>query len=84
MFLSDPLATFSKSIGWSNGVQANRYAILLNQGVVVYAARDERGQISVRRRSIHVIFDWFGVKLTHPNAEFCSKDSFGEVVISVV
>ena len=62
LFLSDPLATFSKSIGWSNGVQANRYAILLNQGVVLYAGKDERGQIIVR--SIQVISDWFGIKLT--------------------
>lgn len=49
LFLSDPLAAFSKSIGWSSGIQANRYAILLNQGNVVYAGKDERGQISVSR-----------------------------------
>lgn len=46
LFLSDPGAAFSKSIGWSNGVQAARYAIALDKGVVVYAGRDEKGQFN--------------------------------------
>ncbi|KAF8428362.1 allergen Asp F3 [Tirmania nivea] len=46
LFLSDPGAAFSKSIGWSNGVQALRYAILLDKGVVAYAGKDERGQFN--------------------------------------
>lgn len=47
MFLSDPGAEFSKSIGWSNGNQAARYAIALDKGVVVYAGKDERGHFDV-------------------------------------
>ncbi|KAF8472656.1 peroxisomal matrix protein [Kalaharituber pfeilii] len=44
LFLSDPGATFSKSIGWNNGTQTARYAIALDKGVVIYAGKDERGR----------------------------------------
>ena len=50
LFLSDPGAAFSKLIGWSNGIQAARYAIVLDKSVVVYAGKDDRGNFNVRRR----------------------------------
>lgn len=41
LFLSDPDAKFSKSIGWAdaNG-RTNRYAIVIDHGKVTYAARE--------------------------------------------
>ena len=55
LFLSDPGSEFSKSIGWSNGAQAARYAIALDNGVVVYAGKDERGQFNVRHTVLAAI-----------------------------
>lgn len=62
LFLSDPGAKFSQSIGWNNGVYAARYAILLNKGEVVYAGKDDRGHFEVshemlrdRNRANHAI-----------------------------
>jgi len=46
LFLSDPGAAFSKSIGWNNGARTSRYAIVLDQGVVAYAGKDESGQFA--------------------------------------
>ncbi|KAI5809994.1 allergen Asp F3 [Peziza echinospora] len=45
LFLSDPGAEFSKSIGWNIGNLAARYAIVVDKGVVKYAGKDERGKI---------------------------------------
>ncbi|KAE8147810.1 FMN-linked oxidoreductase [Aspergillus avenaceus] len=37
LFLSDPDAKFSESIGWSNGPRTGRYAIIIDHGKVSYA-----------------------------------------------
>ncbi|KAA8908639.1 peroxisomal matrix protein [Sphaerosporella brunnea] len=47
LFLSDDEAKFSKSIGWNMGPRTARYAIVLDKGKVVYAGKDEKGQLSV-------------------------------------
>ena len=39
-FASDTGLAFSKSIGWFTGDKANRYAIAIDHGKVVYAGRD--------------------------------------------
>jgi len=38
--MSDTGLAFSKSLGWFNGERANRYAILVDHGKVVYAERE--------------------------------------------
>ncbi|KIH93298.1 alkyl hydroperoxide reductase 1 [Sporothrix brasiliensis 5110] len=40
LFVSDPGAAFSKSIGWTAGERTARYAIIVDNGKVVYAERD--------------------------------------------
>jgi len=40
LFMSDSGLEFSKSIGWSNGDRALRYAIVVDHGKVVYAEKD--------------------------------------------
>jgi alkyl hydroperoxide reductase 1 len=47
LFLSDEDAKFSQSIGWTQGPRLARYAIVLDKGKVVYAGKDEKGQLSV-------------------------------------
>jgi alkyl hydroperoxide reductase 1 len=42
LFLSDPGAKFSKSIGWADAEgRTGRYAIILDHGKVTYAAREK-------------------------------------------
>ncbi|KAL1840837.1 hypothetical protein VTJ49DRAFT_7680 [Mycothermus thermophilus] len=46
LFMSDPKAEFSHSIGWANDDRTGRYAIVVDNGKVVYAAADTvRGSI---------------------------------------
>ncbi|SPQ19448.1 9cb1a46b-96d5-454e-94ba-c4f35e6af9c9 [Thermothielavioides terrestris] len=46
LFMSDPNAEFSRSIGWANGDRTGRYAVVLDNGKVVYAGVDTvRGSI---------------------------------------
>lgn len=41
LFLSDPEAKFSKSIGWADPEgRTGRYAIIIDNGKVTYAARE--------------------------------------------
>jgi hypothetical protein len=47
LFVSDEDAKFSKTIGWTSGHRLARYAIVLDKGKVVYAGKDEKGQLSV-------------------------------------
>ncbi|KAF5547245.1 peroxiredoxin type-2 [Fusarium napiforme] len=41
LFMSDKDAKFSQTIGWNIGERTGRFAIIVDQGKVVYAARDE-------------------------------------------
>ncbi|KAK0655806.1 Redoxin [Cercophora newfieldiana] len=46
LFMSDPVAAFSKSIGWVNGDRTKRYALIVDHGKVTYAGVDDvRGSI---------------------------------------
>ncbi|KAK5083003.1 peroxiredoxin type-2 [Lithohypha guttulata] len=50
LFLSDPDAKFSKSIGWDMGVSPNRtarYAMVLDHGKVVYAEKEPGRDVTV-------------------------------------
>lgn len=47
LFLEDPEAKFSKSIGWVMGPRTARYAIVIDKGTVIYAGKDERGKLDV-------------------------------------
>lgn len=47
LFLEDPEAKFSKSIGWTMGPRTARYAIVIDKGTVIYAGKDEKGQLDV-------------------------------------
>ncbi|KAL1890744.1 peroxiredoxin type-2 [Sporothrix stenoceras] len=40
LFVTDVDAEFSKSIGWANGPRTGRYAIIVDNGKVVYAEAD--------------------------------------------
>lgn len=58
LFLSDDEAKFSKSIGWTLGSRTARYAIVIDKGTVVYAAKEEQGKLDVgsfRRFGIGVV-----------------------------
>ena len=41
VFATDPETQFSKSIGWTMGERTGRYAIVVDHGKVVYAAKEE-------------------------------------------
>lgn len=44
--MSDANAEFSRSIGWANGDRTGRYAVVIDNGKVVYAGADTvRGSI---------------------------------------
>jgi alkyl hydroperoxide reductase 1 len=48
LFLSDGGAAFSKSIGWTAGERTARYALVIDNGKIVYAAKeDSPGEVSV-------------------------------------
>lgn len=50
VFLSDPDAKFSKSIGWDMDISPNRtarYAIVLDKGKVVYAEKEPGRDVTV-------------------------------------
>ena len=40
--MSDKDLAFSKSIGWFNGERTKRYAIVVKDGVVIYAGLDDK------------------------------------------
>lgn len=51
LFLSDPDAKFSKSIGWADAAsgRTGRYAVIIDHGKVTYAdIETERGSLKVR------------------------------------
>ncbi|CCX08477.1 Redoxin [Pyronema domesticum] len=45
LFLSDDEAKFSKQIGWTAGLRTARYALVVDNGKIVYAGRDEPGKL---------------------------------------
>ncbi|KAL3476491.1 Redoxin [Aspergillus californicus] len=48
LFLSDPDARFSNSIGWANAGRTGRFAIIIDHGKVTYAdIETERGAVKV-------------------------------------
>lgn len=47
MFLTDPETKFSKSIGWTAGERTARYAMVLDQGKVVYAEKEPGKDVTV-------------------------------------
>jgi len=47
LFLSDPETKFSKSIGWTMGERAARYAIIIDHGKVVYAEKEPGREVTV-------------------------------------
>lgn len=48
LFLSDTDTKFSNQFGWAEGGRTNRYAIILDKGVIRYAARETvKGEVSV-------------------------------------
>ncbi|RMZ83740.1 hypothetical protein DV738_g910, partial [Chaetothyriales sp. CBS 135597] len=48
LFLSDPDAKFSKSIGWNAGERTGRYAIVVDHGKVTYAEIEPgKGEVTV-------------------------------------
>ena len=54
LFLSDPDAKFSKSIGWADAGsgRTGRYAIIIDHGKVSYAQIEtEKGAVKVRKKT---------------------------------
>ncbi|KAI9838948.1 MAG: Peroxiredoxin Asp f3 [Sarea resinae] len=48
LFLSDPGAKFSQSIGWTLGERTDRYAIVIDHGTVTYAEKETGpGEVTV-------------------------------------
>ena len=47
LFLTDPEAKFSKSIGWTRGERTGRYAIVIDHGKVTYAENEPGGDVTV-------------------------------------
>ncbi|KAL4747063.1 Redoxin, partial [Aspergillus terricola var. indicus] len=48
LFLSDPDAKFSDSIGWASGGRTGRYAIIIDHGKVTYAdIETKKGAVEV-------------------------------------
>ncbi|KAF9889318.1 hypothetical protein FE257_007427 [Aspergillus nanangensis] len=48
LFLSDPEARFSSSIGWANAGRTGRYAVVIDHGKVTYAQIEtEKGAVKV-------------------------------------
>lgn len=47
LFVSDPQVAFSSQIGWAGPERANRYAIVVDHGKVVYAAKEEAPGIAL-------------------------------------
>merc|ERR1712000_305880 len=47
IFASDTGAAFSKSIGWTAGERTARYALVIDHGKVVYAAKEAGGGVEV-------------------------------------
>jgi alkyl hydroperoxide reductase 1 len=48
LFLSDPEARFSSSLGWANGGRTGRYAVVIDHGKVTYA------QIETKKGAVEV------------------------------
>lgn len=47
LFLSDPGAKFSQSIGWTKGERTARYAMIIDHGKVTYAELEPAGDVTV-------------------------------------
>lgn len=47
LFLTDDATAFSKSIGWTKGERTGRYAIVIDNGKVVYAENELGGGVTV-------------------------------------
>ena len=47
LFLTDPEAKFSKSIGWTKGERTGRYAMIIDHGKVTYAENEPGGDVTV-------------------------------------
>ncbi|KIV77075.1 hypothetical protein PV11_08911 [Exophiala sideris] len=47
LFLSDPETKFSKSIGWNLGERTARYALIIDNGKVVYAEKEPGRDVTV-------------------------------------
>ncbi|EER36795.1 conserved hypothetical protein [Histoplasma capsulatum var. duboisii H88] len=47
LFLSDPDAAFSKSIGWTMGERTARYALIIDHGKVTYAEKEPGRDVTV-------------------------------------
>lgn len=48
LFLSDYGNKFSQSYGWTNNERLARYAFVIDKGTVIYAAKDNKGEVDVR------------------------------------
>lgn len=62
LFLSDPEAKFSKSLGWNMGERTARYAIVLDHGKVTYAEREPGRDVTVRK--------FLGMGISNPTNQF--------------
>lgn len=47
LFLSDNKCKFSQSYGWTNDDRLARYAMIIEKGIVTYAAKDNPGEVIV-------------------------------------
>jgi alkyl hydroperoxide reductase 1 len=47
LFLSDPGTSFSKKIGWTKGERTARYALVIDDGKILYAEKEPGREITV-------------------------------------
>ncbi|TAQ85542.1 hypothetical protein B7494_g6131 [Chlorociboria aeruginascens] len=47
LFLSDPETKFSKQIGWTSGERTARYALVIDNGKIVYAEKEPGREVTV-------------------------------------
>lgn len=47
LFLSDPATEFSKKLGWTLGERTARYALVIDNGKIVYAEKEPGREVTV-------------------------------------
>ena len=47
LFLSDPGTEFSKKLGWTMGERTARYALVIDNGKIVYAEKEPGREVTV-------------------------------------
>lgn len=82
LFLSDVDAKFSKSIGWdqANGTRTARYAMIIDNGKVIYAEKEPGRDITVSFLKALCFVIWLTVTNRFPELSPCSQSYESQVL----